>query len=466
MTVDNMKDNSVPENWTNQIKDNDFYLKRQAETESNARSYPRRLPFALKKASGSWIEDVEGNKYLDALCGAGTMALGHNHPEIIQTLKELFDSEFPLHTLDITTPVKDHFVEYLFKKLPVEMGGDVKIQFCGPSGSDAVDAAIKLCKIATRNETVISFHGAYHGMGHGALALTGNLGPKEFVNGLMPGVQFFPYPHTYRCPFGIGGEAGVNAACHYFERVLKDPESGIRKPAAVILEAVQGEGGVIPAPYKWLKTVRRVTEELGIPLILDEIQAGIGRTGKFFAFEHAEIVPDVILLSKAIGGSLPLSVVIYKKKLDLWQPGSHAGTFRGNQMAMAAGLKTLEIIERDGLLAEVTKKGDYLRKRLEILKKQVSIIGDIRGIGLMTGVEYIDPSKGKDHLGAGVASGEIASEIQNLCFKNKLIMEKGGRFGAVMRFMPALNIREEDLDCLLTIFEKVTRQVDALYARK
>lgn len=445
------------------MKDNSYYLTRQEKRESNARSYPRRLPMAMKSASGSWIEDVEGNRYLDSLCGAGTLALGHNDPEVVQTMKDLLDSQLPLHTLDITTPVKDRFVELLFDRLPEGFRDRAKIQFCGPTGSDAVDAAIKLCKTATGEESIISFQGGYHGMGHGALALTGNLGAKEHINGLMPGVQFFPYPYLYRCPFGIGGEAGVDAACHYFERVLKDPESGIRKPAAVILEAVQGEGGVIPAPIKWLKTVRRVTEELGIPLILDEIQAGIGRTGKFFAFEHADILPDVILISKAVGGSLPLSVVIYHEKLDLWKPGAHAGTFRGNQLAMAAGAKVLEIIERDGLLDRVRTKGVQIRERLLALQKEVSIIGDVRGIGYMKGVEFIDPRQPLDHMGSGTGSGDIAATVQSLCFDNRVILEKGGRFGAVMRFMPALNISDEDLDHLLTVFEKVTREVDAQY---
>jgi diaminobutyrate-2-oxoglutarate transaminase len=301
-------------------------------------------------------------------------------------------------------------------------------------------------------------------MGHGALALTGNLGAKNAINGLMPGVQFFPYPYIYRCPFGIGGEGSIDAACHYFERTLKDPESGIRPPAAVILEAVQGEGGVIPAPAKWLQTVRRVTEELGIPLILDEIQAGVGRTGTFFAFEHAGIVPDVILISKAIGGSLPLSVVIYHEKLDLWQPGAHAGTFRGNQMAMAAGIKVMEIIDRDNLLQKVKENGLIMRKRLNELKESVSIIGDVRGMGFMKGVEFIDPRQPEDHMGTGVGSGEIAGLVQKLCFDNNVILEKGGRYGAVMRFMPALNISDEDLDLLLTTFEKVTREVNERYA--
>ena len=321
---------------------NQYFTERQNDYESSARSYPRKFPFALKKAKGSYIEDVEGNRYLDFLCGAGTLALGHNDEDVNRAMVELIESEAPLHTLDLTTPVKDRFVQTIFSLLPKGLRENAKIQFCSPSGTDAVDAAIKLCKSATGRASVIAFSGGYHGMGHGALALTGNHNAKNKVQNLMPGVQFMPYPYSYRCPFGLGGEKGTDAACAYFERMLKDPESGVTLPAAVIIEPIQGEGGVVPAPEKFLQCVRRVTKELGIPMIVDEIQCGIGRSGKFFAFEYADIVPDVILMSKAVGGSQPMSVVVYDKALDKWCAGAHAGTFRGNQLAMAAGTVLLE----------------------------------------------------------------------------------------------------------------------------
>ena len=198
-----------------------------------------------------------------------------------------------------------------------------------------------------------------------------NLNAKTKVQSLVPDVHFMPYPYSYRCPFGLGGDAGTDAACEYFERMLKDPESGITKPAAVILEPIQGEGGVIPAPVKFLQTVRRVTKELGIPMIVDEIQCGIGRSGKFFAFEYADIVPDVILVSKAIGGSQPLAVVVYNKELDKWNPGAHAGTFRGNQLAMRAGTALIKRVSQPEFLNEVVEKGTYMRDRLLELKKKV-----------------------------------------------------------------------------------------------
>lgn len=440
---------------------NSYYVSRQEETESNARSYPRKFPFALKKAKGLWIEDVEGNKYLDFLCGAGTLALGHNDPEINQAMIDLISEDAPLHTLDLTTPVKDEFVHMLLSLLPGELKNNVKIQFCSPSGTDATDAALKLCKTATGRSEIIAFSGGYHGMGHGALALTGNLNAKNKVHGLMPGVHFMPYPYSYRCPFGLGGDAGVKAACAYFERLLKDPESGITKPAAVILEPIQGEGGVIPAPVEFLQTVRRVTQELDIPMIVDEIQCGIGRSGTFFAFEEAHIVPDVILASKAIGGSQPMAVVIYNKKLDLWTAGAHAGTFRGNQLAMKAGLVVMNRVSKPEFLAEVKEKGKYLKNKLLELKAKYPIIGDIRGRGLMLGCEFVDPTGKPDAIGSFPASGEIAAAVQKKCFENKLIMEKGGRFGSVMRCLCALTVTKEEIDTMLSIFEKSIKEVES-----
>lgn len=439
---------------------NQYYVDRQNDFESSARSYPRKFPFALKKAKGSWVEDVEGNKYLDFLCGAGTLALGHNDDEVNQAMVELLTSDAPLHTLDLTTPVKDRFVHTILSLLPEGLKENAKIQFCSPSGTDAVDAAIKLCKTATGRSTVIAFSGGYHGMGHGALALTGNLNAKNKVANLMAGVQFMPYPYSYRCPFGLGGESGTKACINYFERLLKDPESGITKPAAVILEPIQGEGGVVPAPIEFLQAVRRITQELDIPMIVDEIQCGIGRSGKLFAFEYASIVPDVILASKAIGGTQPMSVVIYNKKLDKWTAGAHAGTFRGNQLAMAAGTVVLNRVSQSEFLADVVKKGDYLRKAMNELKDEVSIIGDVRGKGLMLGVEFIDPNGPKDIMGHPEPCGEIAALVQKKCFENRLVMEKGGRNGSVMRCLCALNVSMDEINIMLDIFKKVVKEVD------
>ena len=440
---------------------NQYLLDRQNGYESSARSYPREFPLALAKAKGSWVEDVEGKRYLDFLCGAGTLALGHNDDEVNKAMIDLINSDAPLHALDLMTPAKDTFVETLFSILPKEFAKDAKVQFCSPSGTDAVDAAIKLCKTYTGRGTVISFTGGYHGMGHGAMALTGNCKAKNKVQNVMPGVQFMPYPYSYRCPMGLGGEAGTKACIAYLERLLKDPESGITKPAAIILEPIQGEGGVIPAPVEFLKAVRRITQELDIPMICDEIQCGMGRSGKMFAFEYADIVPDVVLISKAVGGNLPMSVVVYNKKLDVWTIGAHAGTFRGNQLAMVAGTVVMKRVSDPKFLAEVVRKGEIVMSRMLKLQKETSIIGDVRGKGLMVGIEFIDPNGPKDIMGHPEPSGEILSRVQRICFANGLIMENGGRYGSVLRCLCALNITDDELDFGLSVLEKAVKEVDA-----
>ncbi|KUG40413.1 diaminobutyrate--2-oxoglutarate aminotransferase [Pseudomonas savastanoi pv. fraxini] len=443
-----MLNNGLLQSTTSQ-KTNANYLDRQSRFESNVRSYPRKLPLAIAKAHGVWVTDVEGTTYLDCLAGAGTLALGHNHEAIMASLDSFLTSGMPMHTLDLTTAVKDAFSETLLSLLPGQ-GRDYCLQFCGPSGADAVEAAIKLAKTATGRHNIISFSGAYHGMTHGALALTGNTAPKNAVTNLMPGVQFLPYPHEYRCPLGIGGEAGTEALSYYFTQFIEDVESG---PAAVILEAVQGEGGVNPAPAAWLRQIREVTRKHGILLILDEVQAGFGRTGKMFAFEHAGIEPDVIVMSKAVGGGLPLAVLGFKREFDAWAPGNHAGTFRGNQMAMATGLATLEVLQRQNLAAQAAKRGDWLKAQLGLLQQRYPMMGQVRGRGLMLGIEIVDERKPADRLGSLPMDPELAVAIQQHCFKQGLLLERGGRNGNVIRLLPPLIITEEQCQLVIQRFE-------------
>ena len=430
-------------------------LQRQQQQESNARSYPRRIPLALKRARGIYVEDVEGRQFIDCLAGAGTLALGHNHPVVVEAIQRVLADELPLHTLDLTTPVKDRFVQDLFGILPEALRREAKVQFCGPTGTDAVEAALKLVRTATGRSTVLAFHGAYHGMSQGALSLMGSNGPKQPLGALLGnGVQFMPYPYDYRCPFGLGGEAGVKANLHYLENLLLDPESGVPLPAAVILEVVQGEGGVIPADIEWLKGVRRITAQAGVALIIDEIQSGFARTGRMFAFEHAGIVPDVVTLSKAIGGSLPLAVVVYRDWLDTWKPGAHAGTFRGNQMAMAAGSAVLRFLKDHDIPAHAAAMGERLSAHLRHLARDYPQLGDVRGRGLMQGVEIIDPAAATDALGHPLANGALASRIQRECLKRGLILEVGGRHGAVVRFLPPLIITAAQVDEVIDRFSR------------
>ncbi|TWJ44228.1 Diaminobutyrate--2-oxoglutarate aminotransferase [Bacillus paralicheniformis] len=433
---------------------NQVFLEQQNRRESNARSYPRRFPLAMQTAEGVLVTDADGKQYYDCLAGAGTLALGHNHPVVIEAIQKMLDEKRPLHTLDITSEIKEEFVSEVFASLPEAFAKRAKIQFCGPTGGDAIEAALKLVKTATGRRTILSFHGAYHGATHGTMALSGNLSPKENVQGLMPDVHFLPYPYEYRCPFGRGGEASHKLSSAYIENMLDDPESGILQPAGMIFEAVQGEGGSVPARAEWIKEMRRITKERGIPLIIDEVQTGIGRTGKMFAFEHAGIIPDVIVLSKAIGGSLPLSVVIYDQDLDQWGPGAHIGTFRGNQMAMAAGSATLKYIKEHDVLSHVEKVGAKLMQELQDIQEHVPEIDDVRGRGLMIGAEIVAPHKKQNANGSYPADAELASVIQRKCFEKGLIVETGGRHGSVIRFLPPLIVTEAQIDDIITIFRE------------
>ncbi|WKB50629.1 diaminobutyrate--2-oxoglutarate transaminase family protein [Eleftheria terrae] len=434
----------------------DQTLGNQEKLESAVRSYPRRFPISIKRAAGAMIEDTRGQAYLDCLSGAGALPLGHSHPEINQEIVAQLNAGLPYQTLDVTTPVKDAFVQEVMAFLPQSFAQEACIQFCGPSGSDAVEAALKLAKLYTGRSNIVAFHGAYHGMTNGSLALMGNLNAKARRSGLMPDVHFLPFPYSLRCKFGLGGEAGERASIRYIESVLHDQESGIVKPAAIILEPIQGEGGVIPASPAWLKEIRRITSELGILLILDEIQCGIGRSGRNFAFEYAGIDPDILVLSKAVGGGLPLSCLVFKKKFDAWNAGEHAGTFRGNQLAMAAGAKTLQIIRRDDLVANAAHRGERLAARLRELQREQPCIAEVRGRGLMLGVEIVDPRKA-DALGQPLAHPELANRIQHTALKHGLIIEKGGRHGAVLRFLPPLNITEQQVDYAAWAFAQAVR---------
>jgi diaminobutyrate-2-oxoglutarate transaminase len=433
---------------------------RTAQRESNARTYNRRFPISVVKAQGLTLTDTAGNKYLDFLGCAGTLALGHNHPVITETIRDFVANDRPAQILDFMSPIKDEFITQLFKACPPAFAKNAKIQFCGPAGTDAAEAALKLAKNATGRHNIIAFHGAYHGHTNGALAMMGNLDTKGAGINLMPGVHFMPFPYSYRCPFGLHGEEGSKMASLYLENVLEDIESGIVKPAAVILECVQGEGGVIPAPVSFLKEVRRITEKHGILMICDEIQAGMGRTGKMFAFEHAEIVPDIVLISKAVGGGLPMAVMMYNHKLDVWSPGTHAGTFRGNQMAMATGAAGIKYMLSEGLVGQAAVKGAKLMANLQALAKQVPEIGDVRGRGLMIGVETVDTSKPAVR-GAHPAFGEFAARVQANCFRRGMIIEKGGRHGAVLRFLPPLVVSDAEIDQACGIFEVAVKEARA-----
>ncbi|UFR01854.1 diaminobutyrate--2-oxoglutarate transaminase family protein [Streptomyces sp. Go40/10] len=436
-------------------------LRRQSARESSARTYARALPIVPVRARGLTIEGADGRRYLDCLSGAGTLALGHNHPVVLEAIRTVLDSGAPLSVLDLATPVKDAFITELFRTLPPGLTDRARVQFCGPAGTDAVEAALKLVRAATGRTGILAFTGAYHGMTAGALAASGSARDVQ--------VARLPYPQDYRCPFGVGGRPGAELAARWAESLLDDPKSGVPLPAGMILEPVQGEGGVIPAPDGWLRRMRRLTTDRAIPLIADEIQTGVGRTGAFWAVDHSGITPDVMVLSKAIGGSLPLAVIVYRDDLDVWQPGAHAGTFRGNQLAMAAGTATLAYVRENALAERAAALGARMLTQLTELTHQFPCVGDVRGRGLMIGVELVDPDT--DHTSSHTAplpghpdtaptgleptrtphpaAPQLAAAVQRECLQRGLIVELGGRHASVIRLLPPLTISDEQATAVL-----------------
>ncbi|MFF1305067.1 diaminobutyrate--2-oxoglutarate transaminase family protein [Streptomyces sp. NPDC058307] len=459
-------------------------LRRQSARESAARTYARALPIVPVRARGLTIEGADGSRYLDCLSGAGTLALGHNHPVVLEAIRKVLDSGAPLHVLDLATPVKDAFVTELFRTLPPGLADHARVQFCGPAGTDAVEAAFKLVRTATGRTGLLAFAGAYHGMTSGALEASGDASDVR--------VARLPYPQDYRCPFGVGGAEGAELAARWTQSVLDDPKSGVPLPAGMILEPVQGEGGVLPAPDEWMRRMRQITADRSIPLIADEVQTGVGRTGAFWAVEHSGITPDVMVLSKAIGGSLPLAVVVYRDDLDVWEPGAHAGTFRGNQLAMAAGTATMAYVRENDLTARAATLGARMLDQLRSLAREFPVIGDVRGRGLMIGIEMVEADGGRESEGEdwgiggsgglaavggsagsygpggpgnadcanaavmrGVipaprpASTELAAAVQRECLRRGLIVELGGRHASVVRLLPPLTITDEQATAVL-----------------
>jgi diaminobutyrate-2-oxoglutarate transaminase len=424
-------------------------LSKQSGRESNARVYPRHLPIAIADAAGSFVRDVDGNVFIDFLSGAGVLPLGHSHPELIQVVTQQLGRL--AHGLDFPTPAKDAFTDAQLSMLPAAMRDRMKVHFCGPTGANAVDAALKLCKIATGRGGAISFQGGFHGTTHAAMALSGPVSTKEPVHNGVPGIHVFPYSSCSRCPVGLSPATCTTNCIHYLEQALQDPNGGIPLPAAVVLEMVQGEGGVVPAHPDFVRRVRALTHALEIPLVVDEVQTGCGRTGTWFAFEQYDIEPDVIIASKALSGiGVPVAIILYDKRLDVWAPGAHTGTFRGNQLAFAAGVETIRIFHRDDVLGNVRRRGVQIARALDEVWEH-PWVRDVRGRGLMWGVELADPRNGRP-------AGELAGQIQMRALRRGLIVELGGRQDCVVRMLPPLNVTEEVVNIACTILVDILKE--------
>jgi diaminobutyrate-2-oxoglutarate transaminase len=426
-------------------------LQYQAANESSAVSYSRGMPMALARGKGATLEDVDGNVYIDFFGGAGVMALGHGHPEVLKAAHAQIDQV--THSLDIPTETRQRMVGALRKVLPKEL---TRIFFGGPTGSDAVEQALKLAKYNTGRYGILAFEGAYHGMTGASLALTTDSSHRDGLGPLVPGIQFIPFPYTYRNPFGCPDERVNEQAADNLERVLDDSHSGYSKPAAVILESVQGEGGTIIPSKHFLQRVRKITEERGIILICDEIQSGLGRTGKMFAFEYGEIVPDIVTMSKALGGvGFPISAIAYREELNTWPAGKTIGTFRGNMVAFAAGATALEWMLEYDIPGRAAELGEKALARLKALESKSAILGEARGIGLMLALEMVEDKVSRK------PSPDLAKKIRKYAHQRGVMIEVGGHHNNVARLLPPLIISEELLMRGIGIIEGVVNDLES-----
>ncbi|WP_028581074.1 diaminobutyrate--2-oxoglutarate transaminase [Desulfogranum japonicum] len=391
--------------------------------ESRVRGYIRSFPVIFKSAKGAMLVDEMDKEYIDFFAGAGTLNYGHNNKMISNAMIEYLQNDGVLHGLDMATTAKKNFL-YKFTETILEPRQlDYKLQFTGPTGTNAVETALKLARMVKGRSNIVCFTNGYHGLTMGSLAITGNNHYRDEAYISRSNVSFMPYDNY------LGPDCNTLAL---FRRMLEDNSSGLDLPAAVILETIQAEGGVNIASRRWLKELSEICYEFDILLIVDDIQVGNGRSGDFFSFEEAGIKPDIICLSKAIGGGLPLAFILLRPDLDQWKPGEHTGTFRGNNLAFVASTQALSYWDTNDLSEAIQYKGAVLDRELNTIAKEFpELNASVRGRGMIYGFEI--PERG------------LSNQISERCFENGLVIELAGAEDQVLKFLPPLVIDEETL---------------------
>lgn len=408
--------------------------------ESEVRGYIRSFPVIFSKAKGSALFDQEGREYLDFFAGAGTLNYGHNNPVLKEKLIEYVADDGVVHGLDMATDAKKYFMETFERVLLKPRGWDYKMQFTGPTGTNAVEAALKLARLVKGRQNVVAFTHGFHGVSGGSLAVTANQKFRDAAGVSLANTTFVPFDGYMGPDFNT---------IDYFERMLEDPSSGLDLPAAVIVETVQGEGGVNVATQRWLRDLEKLCRKYDMLLIVDDIQVGCGRTGSFFSFDSVGISPDIITLSKSLSGfGLPMSLVLMKPELDVWKPGSHSGTFRGNNLAFVTAAQALDSYWADNRFEkEVGRKAEIVRDRLESIVQSYPSAGlSVRGRGLIQGL--VTP-----------ADDDLANAISAKAFEHGLVIETSGANDEVLKLLPALTIEEEQLKKGLEIIERSVAEV-------
>nr|Q9AP34.1 RecName: Full=Diaminobutyrate--2-oxoglutarate transaminase; AltName: Full=DABA aminotransferase; AltName: Full=Diaminobutyrate--2-oxoglutarate aminotransferase; AltName: Full=L-2,4-diaminobutyric acid transaminase [Sporosarcina pasteurii]AAK12084.1 EctB [Sporosarcina pasteurii] len=409
------------------------------ERESAVRSYSRSFPTVFEKAKDHLVWDVDGKEYIDFFAGAGSLNYGHNNEKMKTKIMDYVMNDGISHSLDMGTVARAEFLETFNEVILRPRNLDYKVMFPGPTGTNTVESALKIARKVTGRQNIISFTNAFHGMTLGSLSISGN---SSIRNGA--GV---PLTNTISMPYDTFFKNGN--AIDYLEQYLEDTGSGVDLPAAMILETVQGEGGINAASFEWLRGIEKLCRRYDILLIIDDVQAGCGRTGTFFSFEPAGIQPDIVCLSKSIGGyGLPLAITLIKPEHDIWEPGEHNGTFRGNNMAIVAATEALSYWKTDDLAKSVQKKSKIIKLRFEqIVEDYPELKATTRGRGFMQGIAC---GKGKE---------AYATKICAKAFEKGVIMETSGPSGEVVKFLGALTIDETSLIKGLGILEEATEEV-------
>ncbi len=403
--------------------------------ESEVRSYCRSFPTVFTKAKGSIMVDEDGKEYIDFFNGAGALNYGHNNDYIKEKLMAYLESDGIFHSMDMMTVPKREFLEYFQEKVLKPRNMDYKVMFPGPTGTNAVEAALKLARKYTKRNQVWALMGCFHGMTLGALALTSDSGSRGGAGvNLASDVTHIPAPYMFPELDTI----------KYMETLLTDDHSGIEKPAAIIVETVQAEGGVQVFEAEYLRGVRELCNRHDILMIIDDIQVGCARTGTFFSFERAGVQPDIFTMSKSIGGyGMPFALTMFRPELDIWSPGEHNGTFRGNQLSIVAAKAGLEFMLENHIEDEVVRKQELIREYLE--NNVAAPDKKIRGVGMIWGIEVKD--------------GKTALEVANKCFANGVILERAGRDNNVVKLMPALTTPD---DVLMKGLQVVKNAIDEI----
>ena len=410
-------------------------------------SYPRpSFKLVAERASGVWVEDVDGNLFLDCNAGVGVCSTGHCHPEVVRAIQQQTEQLIHMCGTDYYYRHMPQLAEKLDAIVPVQ--SPTRTHFAN-SGTEAVETALKLAMHATGREKFIGFFNSFHGRTLGSLSLTSSRAAqrKGFKRQALD-VVHVPYPNEFRNPFSAAdcGDGGASqGALHWIEERLFKTTTPPEEVAAIVVEAVQGEGGYVPAPKDFLKGLRRICDEHGIMLIVDEVQSGMGRTGKMFASDHYDLKPDILTIAKGLGSGMPIGACVARADLMNWKPGAHASTFGGNPVAIAAALKTIELLERE-LIKNSAEVGAYLESGLRKLMQKHECIGDVRGLGLMIGVEFVTDRA------SSTPAPELRDRVERACYERGLIILGAGT--NTIRWSPPLILTRENADVALEIFDE------------